>query len=491
MAFRSARKLRLIVCRILDPLLTILLDPRVKRETKTIKLGNREIQIEQHLRAFDIAQHQHVLKNLLSLASFGGQGFTRLAKATAIKQSLDVNFVSRAEKQELAGDNYLDALTAILVIILRSESSASSSGRGHISDQRLHATASDLLQTLVSRGDVEMPGLQAIEGALITRLYICIHNGQQDLQNKLLHVLHSTIAAMGTARKRRDRRSTIGEKTAIGKDVRLSLDRLGPYDPSIAELLCDGIAGQHAASSALLHHWVDFLLMTLPHLRGGLNMLLLPVIERLAAQMEAFLEEMELVYDPNKKGKAKSRAGEVNDADFAVLLNALERLFAVALEEAKSANSQEDDATTSERPQTAEGHSGGFLGYISTALGTADGSVGPSDATPKVCAVYEGANKCLTNSSQAKAAISSRLAEFIGLLLRAWNSSTHLELLCDADESISQGYTSTRVKGRATKAFERIYKTNPADILEVMSERWQVEQDGQQTLPQSVSSCCI
>jgi hypothetical protein len=97
---------------------------------------------------------------------------------------------------------------------------------------------------------------------------------------------------------------------------------------------------------------------------------------------------MELVYDPTKKGKGRSQAGDVNDADFAVLLNALERLFAVASEEAKAATAQDEDSAASERPQTADAHSGGFLGYISTALGATDGSTGTVDTLPKVISPF-------------------------------------------------------------------------------------------------------
>lgn len=345
------------------------------------------MKIEQTLQAYDAAQHHHALQNILSLATFGGQAFTRLAKSTSIRQSFDKVLIGRLEKAGLGDANYLDALTNVLVKTLKSQSdSVAGSVTGSAeaaSDQRIHAISSDLLQSLLSRGELDISSLQDIRDALITRIFICIHSGRLDLQNKLLHVLHATVAALAVSRKRRDRRSTIGE--VFSATPKPSLDI--PIDnkvPTMLELLRDGLTEQKIADSALLHHWVDFLLMTLPHLRTALNTLLLPLIERLSARVETFIDGMEIVYDAEKKGKGRRHSSDVNEADFAILLNALERLFVVALEEARASNTQEDETTLQERPQTADSHTGGFLGYISTALGTADAAAGQADSKPKV-----------------------------------------------------------------------------------------------------------
>ena len=74
--------------------------------------------------------------------------------------------------------------------------------------------------------------------------------------------------------------------------------------------------------------------------------------------------------------------------------------------------------------------------------------------------------------SQAKALINVKLGDFVRLLLQAWNVSSRLESLCDADESISQGYLSMHVRSRTKKAFERLYKSNASDVLEGMVELW-------------------
>jgi hypothetical protein len=204
--------------------------------------------------------------------------------------------------------------------------------------------------------------------------------------------------------------------------------------------------------------------MTLQYFRNALHALLFPVIDAISARVQEFVQELQTAYDPAQKGKATSLG--VNDADYTILLNALERLFSMALEEAKTAHSSEESADQTDRPQTAsDAAGGGFLGYISTALGAADGlSSQSADLQPK-----------------AKSTMSAKLDSFIQLLLSAWNVSAYLDSVCDFDEGTSQGYTAEHVQLRTKKALERLHKTNPTDILEGVVDRWNLEQQRMDT----------
>lgn len=82
---------------VLEPLLHALLDPKVRRKAETISVEGVDLQIERYQHVFDMAQQQHVLDNLISLASFGGQGFTRLAKTTFFDQSPYPDLRQRAQ----------------------------------------------------------------------------------------------------------------------------------------------------------------------------------------------------------------------------------------------------------------------------------------------------------------------------------------------------------------------------------------------------------
>lgn len=65
----------------------------------------------------------------------------------------------------------------------------------------------------------------------------------------------------------------------------------------------------------------------------------------------------------------------------------------------------------------------------------------------------------------------NRLRDAVNLLLLSWDVSSSLESATTLEHS-SQTYFSSRTKLRARKAFERIYKTVPADVLEGIVVYW-------------------
>lgn len=415
-------------------------------------LASQTFDIEEYAHIFDLAQHHHILENLLSLASFGGQGFTRLAKSTYVKSTAYDDLRERATQAQLLNDSYLDLLCKILVRLMLSEPPVQLEPAMDSMNTRICAVTADLLQVIVTRGDLDLQTLQSVENALTVRLYLLVEKSNYDLQNKLLHVLHSTVAAIAGHQKRLERKSVASEKPP-----RFSSDQvMGVHSPLLVPLLCRGICEQR--NSAVIHHWVDFLLMTLQHFRNALYSLLFPVIDAISARVQEFVQELHGAYDPAHKGKAASLG--VNDADYTILLNAMERLFSVALEEAKTAQPLTTDADALDRPPTADASSGGFLGYISTALGAADGSaVQSAESQPKT-----------------KSTMAAKLDAFIQLLLSAWNVSVYLDSTGGFDEGTSQGYTSKHVQARTKKALERLYKTNPIEVLEGVVDRWNIEQ---------------
>lgn len=117
----------------MDPLIFTLLDPAIKQQQATTKVGGLDISILVYQQTFDQAKVQHVLDALLSLAKFGGQGFIRIAKASFLKHTLDPAFRERvragkfvlldiltsANASHLIADletqTYLDGLITVLV----------------------------------------------------------------------------------------------------------------------------------------------------------------------------------------------------------------------------------------------------------------------------------------------------------------------------------------------------------------------------------------
>ncbi|KAM0788392.1 hypothetical protein ACM66B_001530 [Microbotryomycetes sp. NB124-2] len=437
--------------RILDPLMYTLLDPDIKFHAETIKVDGVRLPILQYQHVFDQARVHHVLDDLLSLARFGGQGFVRIAKGSFSKHTLDPALRERVLASELDTFTYLDGLVAILIRFLRAEPAPDlAPDLGH-TNQQVHSVVAELLQVIISRGEAEVAGLQAIEAALASRLFLCVQRGELDLQNKLLHVLHSVIHAVSTTR-RHHRSASVTTETDRSREIAAEaqppdLTREAMFVRTVA----DAVSKQQ--NSATLHHWIDFLLMTISQFRRSLQIVILPLIDCFVARLLAIITGFKATYEPDST--VTDRTSSETDAEFTVLVNALERLLLIAHAEAQAL--VPDDAGKSADRATTESSTGagGLLGYMTGVLGTTE--LEQSELPEEV---------------KVKHAALQRLRDAVELLLLSWDAATSLENDAGDDSTTSQGQFAAKIKIRARKALERLHKTSPADVLDDVIVHW-------------------
>lgn len=228
----------------------------------------------------------------------------------------------------------------------------------------------ELIQILISRGEVEITGLASIESALTSRLYLCVHRSELDLQNKLLHVLHSVVHSLsGTQRKlRRPSTSTTNEKV----DSKFEIS----HEVMFVRVVSDAISLQY--NNAALHHWIDFLLMTIPLYRQALSSVILPLIDCLVIRIHSLIEGFKIAYSSKKL----SSGSEVTDAEYTVLTNALERLVLIAITESVAVAGEEDSRSSDRQINdsiSSSNTAGGLMNYMSGVLGGNDSEVsGPA-----------------------------------------------------------------------------------------------------------------
>jgi len=463
--------------RILDPLLFTLLDPQIMPQAEMIKVAGVRLPILVYRHTFDQARVHHVLDDLLSLARFGGQGFIRIAKGSFLKHSLDPAFRDRVRASELETSTYLAGLISLLVTFLRSEPAEEMVPSLGPINLQIHSIVAELLQVVISRGEAEIDGLQLIESALTARLYLCIHRNEIDLQNKLLHVLHSVIHAVSGLARRQAASTAAAKSPGGGGGVNGAAAPVGnemneaqapdlTHDGMFVKIVSDAVSTQH--NNALIHHWVDFLLMTIPQFRQSIHSVLFPLVDCLVIRLNSFVAELDHTYLPPSPDRANEFAPsasayqtEATDAEYTVLMNALERLLLMAVNESLALTADDEAGhKLVERavPDTASTGTGGLLGYMSGVLGSAE-----VDTTE------------LSEETKTKHAALSRLRDAVSLLLRSWDVTSAIELQAGGEDlaASSQGYFASRAKLRARKALERVYKSAPTDTLEDLMAYWQ------------------
>lgn len=248
----------------------------------------------------------------------------------------------------------------------------------------IHSVVAELLQVIISRGEADIDGLQSIESALTSRLYLCIHRSELDLQNKLLHVLHSVVHAVsGTQRRGHRKTSSAAPPTEAGAKRRDANDAQPPnltHDVMFVRVVSDAVSTQH--NNAVIHHWIDFLLMTIPQFRQSLRTVIFPLIDCLVDRLRSLVQDVRQTYLFRDEVYPTC---EATDAEYTVLMNALERLLLMAVSEAQVAADDDElkstDRTANESISSGGGGvgGGGLLGYMTGVLGSSELGTGAGE----------------------------------------------------------------------------------------------------------------
>ncbi|KAI0095247.1 Dopey, N-terminal-domain-containing protein [Irpex rosettiformis] len=437
--------------RVLDPLLYDLCDPTICRSQTSLQLNGRQVQGFSYLKPFDQRYIIHLFGVLLSVVKFGGQGFTKIARSTPITRSLLNELGDRT--RDVGGNvneaTYMDVVIfSLLNRYLQSEPVAQLAYALGPFNESLQSSAVDLLQTLVARGEIDMIVLQSVESAVVTKLYACVHTGRLDLQNKLLHLLHSTISALHghvDAEIQKSARISQADQSMDGPRSQISQTSYST-NPLLIQTLVDGIS--ITSNRPIIQHWLDFILMTIPQFHEMLQPAILPLNDCVCKQLRSTLDEI------TSASRISARTADVTaystDADFVMLLNAIERLVLLSLSHLQQTGSVEDDGMN-EKPIH---ESSGLFGYMSN--------------------VFSSDTASLSNDDQLSVKLMDNrgLHEAIRVLYAVWDQLviTMPENWDSREESLSLIYVRTRTRCR--RVLEHLFRAHPLEVLESSVDCW-------------------
>ncbi|EMD42316.1 hypothetical protein CERSUDRAFT_102665 [Gelatoporia subvermispora B] len=436
--------------RVLDTLLYDLLDPAIQRSPTTVNIANKELLGFSYERSFDQRYVHHVLEVLLSVVRFGGQGFSKICRSTPISRSSYPELVERARtiSDALVASTYMDVIMDLLLRFLQSEPSSALGGIMRPFNMNIHASSVELLQAIVARGEADKAVLHTIESAVIRKLFFCIHTGRLDLQNKLLHLLHTVI-------------STLQSAPDAQQHARMPLNEAGNADdgnkqssytinPLLVQTLVDGVSV--SSNRPILQHWFDFVFTTLPQFREKAQSIIVTLNDSICRQLRGALTDLK------QAAASDSTTSDIvsfaTDAEFLMLLNAVERLVLLSLSHVTEAQEAEDDGNFVEK-HTAE--SGGLLGYVSNVFAS------------------DPASGVMDEQAQVKSMDYRCLHEAIRVLYTVWDmlSTPTPKRWSSANESLSLIYARTRSRSR--RVFEHLFRAHSNEVLESVVDCWQSE----------------
>ncbi|KDQ15544.1 hypothetical protein BOTBODRAFT_65254 [Botryobasidium botryosum FD-172 SS1] len=443
--------------RVLDPVLFDLMDPATQRSTVVVSHGGRDIRSFRYERPFDQHRVAYFLDSLLSLVRFGGQSFSKVARATPVKRCLCPELITRAETANVihATSSYMDMLLEILIRYLQSEPKPSLENTLGPGNSRIHVTAIELLQAIISRGELDATTLATLEAVIVSKLYVSVHVDRLELQNKLLHVLHSILFASTPSiegQRPKSRADIYADSSDDMSQTRRQPSFFTPPNPLLVQTLMDGISRN--AKRPTLQHWVDFVLMTVPLFQGSRHHLVFPLSDCLCRQIRAALVDLRGISDRGER-YSDATISATTDSELVMLLNALERLVLVSV--AAEGSAGDDDATLVDR---ANPELGGLLGYVSNVF-SADNTANniPDDFLSPRSPGY----RCLHEAIRTLYTI---------WLVSSWTPPTNSGGFGDSLVTLY-----TRVRARCRRVLERIFRAQSAEIMESIVECWQRDEN--------------
>lgn len=227
--------------------------------------------------------------------------------------------------------------------------------------------AIDILQVIIARGDTDPLTIEIIEATIVSKLFSCIHAGQLDLQNKLLHILHSLISSSMA----HDRFTSGKQKEDDGFVDRMgSQERLHETVPRsytahslLVQTLVDGIA--IPTNRPILQHWIDFILTAVPQFQPALQAVVIPLNGCLCRQLMTSLNDL-LEASSRKQDFVMDILAGITDTELGMLLNGLERFVLLGLATTSEGIVSEEDTLSAEKPTPEHG---GLLGMVSNVFG--------------------------------------------------------------------------------------------------------------------------
>ncbi|KAG1886069.1 Dopey, N-terminal-domain-containing protein [Suillus subluteus] len=433
--------------RVLEPVLRDLLDPSIRRIPRVSRVSGKEIGGFVYERSFDQRYVAHLLEILLSIVQFGGQGFSKSARGTFLRRSYDHVLLHRLSLAGIdANTSYLDALIEVLSRFLQSEPKDQDAPVMQPLNTVIQSSAIDLLQTIVARGEIEMLAIEVLEPAVIGKLFLCVHLHRLDIQNKLLRFLHSIISASTSYAC--NGHSPPEDRSAEGSQE--SGKRGYTVNSLLTQTIMDGIAIPQ--NRPVMQHWLDFVLMAVPQFQPALQSVVSPIADCLCRQLRSLLSDALKANQPMANGRYPRVA---TDAEFIMLLNALERLLALGLTQKSDANSQEDDTPVQEKPGT---ESGGILGYVSNVFTTDNASTAVEGQLTAIVQSHSPGYKSLHDG------IRVLLAIWVNMV---WHDTTGLRPEAD---SLSMIYNRTHARCR--RVLEHLFRAHPTEVLESVIECW-------------------
>ncbi|GAC98202.1 hypothetical protein PHSY_005791 [Pseudozyma hubeiensis SY62] len=464
--------------KVVDPLMHMLLRNRPTSLTETdADIDGIRISFSRIDEPFNQQLIQYALTALSALARFGGPGFAKSLAPTPLSASLSATTKQLVRADILTGSAaYLDALLDEASFWIGAQFNATAL-------TATRAAAVELVHCLVQRGATSRKRADQLETLLIESLLVAVHQSSITIQNKMLHTLHTLLAAKTSPASRPDFAQRRMSSTSQPASLHQRADSTGRSDgrsemdsaPTVQTQKPTSLMPTPMPTSKphrlllrllqralvtpsnrpILQHWSDFILMTAPLYRASPSALLLPLNRTVCDLIARAVIELGVSYAPGASRPTFGAEGIVQtrdatcsflESDLLLLINLAERTLMLA---GGTTNEAPTSAVRGDESTDRSSQDQGLLGYVANVFSS--DSVGAEKSG-------NSGDGCILQTVQT--------------LHRVWTMCS-MELPPFDAKSLSLDAMTSKLQLRCRRAFERIYRAHPAATVESLLHCWQ------------------
>ncbi|KAJ3154630.1 hypothetical protein HDU89_007868 [Geranomyces variabilis] len=495
---------------VIDPLISVLLHESISRKHSVSLIDGEEINVYRYTSPFNVAQANYAWESFLGVMRFADREFLKSVWTAIVRRKDFVDAVRWSEREYQIQSEKLTYGELLIILCLRfieSEPVQEVTGPSPTRYESIQIHAAECLHFMLTRSDhMNYHLLVVTQTVTIRKLLHCIGIQHLELQPVLLQALHAISALMSPQRVLQEvgGRSRKSESTgSLPKDLGSSPARQptpegehvhadqvrssGEFprlrsigsSPAFVRAVLNAIT--RPSNRPVLQHWMDFVLSSLPFLRKSFRRLLLPVIQKICAELIQYRVQTS-DYIARFTGDDPSQAlanhsimdtTECREQESLVLLHGLQEIITACLGESSS----DRDAAKGLQP------SGGGLkfitGYVASVFGADEkGGEGESaqqkmketllNMLPRIFRIFQELFVAFDKTQRPK-----RLA-------RAGSKSGVVDGAHEGLPPTAAAFSqvSDRLHNRVRRFLNAMYRVHPVDTLESLVEVWMAESNG-------------
>ncbi|CAG8462540.1 15995_t:CDS:10, partial [Acaulospora colombiana] len=479
--------------RILQPMIEILVDATIIRQTTEWQAGNETFEILYYEKPFNQARVDYIFETLSTICRVGGRSFLKAIHTSFVKTDLisSCTWLPTEVGSSLTSITYSELFIKTGLLYIESEVPESLSSSMSTLNQSIHMHVTEFLLRLIKIQDlVKIDMIHLVHEVILRKMLYCIYINQLNLQARLLPLLRSTITSIGPLSEflvngSLNPNSPVNKKFPMDpiysgspssvdrtfvkddkdKNANSRYYRTGEATILMVKVLTEAIS--RPSNRPLLQKWMDLIEISLPYFRPSFNTVLAPLIQCICEQLNQWKSEANYHYilvANNNESKSNANDPAMSDWDIITLLNGFEEVVKDCLN--KHPNEDVDSIPY-----------GVSKGY--------DTTLGLPALTGYVTGVFSmdtGVYETTTPEQKPRDYILYTVfPDIVSIILDIWTIfknvfSPNNEQRVGVDPFvISLEHTGKRIKERIKKLLEELHKRAHAELVEAFVELWYIE----------------